>query len=248
MDDFNSTHPPSGELLEYVDRTLEGAAREGEIEEHLASCDDCVEAVRRVDEAKAAFDGWTAPVHAAVGLPASRGVSPFTARWVSLALSAAASRRPDLRKRLSDWRETWGGKASEGFRMLVNEVGELFLQTGPDFCDLLLASPGAVRTRGAFRTRGGTHSEPELHLERDAITGEILVYAEFAAGLPSMPPLVLLARTANLEDPQVQEMEKESAPEAGGWRRRGMGSPRMVARFLPTPPGEYIVLLGPSGT
>jgi hypothetical protein len=105
-------------------------------------------------------------------------------------------------------------------------------------------TPVPVRTRGASRRQGSRPAGVELKAIRDDVSGEIVVYAQFAGGEPDFLPLVLMAPAADCARSRAMELRRDQPEGRVSVRGRG-GKAAFVARFADVPAGEYVVMLGP---
>lgn len=246
-DDVAISHLLRGELQAYLDGELM-EARETQIEEHLAECDDCTALTREVNAPHPMFERWTARAH---------GEAYFRAA-LETALHDTAEHDPALRERVTQWRERWAGMAEAAAhlvldapraasRLVVEQLASLARPGGT----LQLAPVAAVGTRGAIRARGSlrTRGAVTKHGPPAVRAGSVGARAEAAVmdigrdgdtlivrlhGLPArrQPPLVVLV---SVEDPTEH------------WAQESLRQPKgpHIARFDGIGAGDFLVIVEP---
>jgi hypothetical protein len=228
------------EFLDYFEGIVP-QERDAEIEAHLEVCSACQTMARRTLAFSAAWDEWAAPSVGETDLAAT----------VAAALQKAEETVPAWRVRLVKWRKQWARRAQAGVRVIVEAPGkasrvireEIEAGFGP-------GGPGGlafatVRTRGAVRSRGeGAGPSAPTPGAREAGLPDVRVefagrdvvvrVAGFRPGPGEPAPLAMLVPATEGSEPIIQETQ---GPHEG----------EFAARFEGVGPGDYIVVVEPSG-
>ncbi len=237
-------HLSSDELADYF-LSLLPREREGQVEEHLADCEQCTRLGRQVHAASAVPASWTARAHG-------------EARWrqrVAGALEFLEQGAPHtaLQERLARWRDRWSGLA-EGAVMLVVETPGRASRIVTEGLEALLR-PGSLwqfaPVAATPPTRGP--ARPDLPGGEDTPVAPIVVAAsgktlvrialsederEVVVRLDRLPagraaPLVVLLPDDASQEPQVSELVRQ--PETDYY----------IARFSDLPAGQYVAFIEP---
>jgi hypothetical protein len=235
----DGTHYSRTELEAYFDGGLT-AARETQIEEHLAVCDACTTLSREVFAASGVLENWTARAHG----------EAYVREALGAALERAEARESPLRDRIVRWRTDWAGLAEAAIRLVVDApraasqlaTAQVTALVRPG-ATLQLAPAGIPRTRGAIRVRGavrtrgaagsgrqqGSDVAPVLDVRRD---GDAVLVRLANLGPAARVPVVMLV---SLDRPgEYQSQEAARTP-----------SGIHVARFNKPGHGSYLVVVEP---
>jgi hypothetical protein len=235
-------HYANEELTSYLAMEL-SEAREMEIEEHLAVCDECTARAREAHLLTSLVQQWTAHAH---GEAYRRDL---LAR--ALAQLEAHEANPAWRERLRHWRERWAGRAEAAVRVVVAAPGAAS-RVVTEGLDALLrpgatwqfgAAPAAMPVRGVV-AREAAPPPVTVALASGAAPARVAVNdaaREIVARLealpvgadPREPPFVALIPTTEGAEPRRQPLE----------RRRG--ATYWVARFADVSAGDYMVVFEP---
>jgi len=220
-------HSDPERLLDYLEGLLP-RDMEARLEKHLDECEACRQQARQVLSFSAIWDEWTCEAPARTDPRAA----------VAAALVTAEARESQWLARLVIWRNQWARQARVDGRVFVRARGQASRVIGEGPRDLAFA----IRTRGAVRTRGGPSAPPAAAEEagrpevRVEVAGaDVIVHvAGSRPGPPARAPLAMLVPTAGKAEPVIQAS-------------RGPHEGEFVARFVGVEPGDYVVVVEPSG-
>jgi hypothetical protein len=217
-------HPDQEELSQYVRGSLPGFG-DAWIEEHLAECSACAEAVRRVECFENLWDTWAADAHGAAAQRAELDRALQRAEAVE-----AVATTPDLLTQLRSWNRQFRGTVSGAIKVLVHAAGERSRLLTDGVANILCPAPmpafavslvtpgrrGVVPSLGdaaqappppAIRADSMAPAGPSTHVVLEGQTLRVSVAGLAAA---QAPPLVVLV-PQDESAPQVQRLWKDDA-------------------------------------
>jgi hypothetical protein len=215
-------------------------SREGEIDEHLAECDQCVTLAREFQAFSDVWDSWTAKAHG----------EAYSRATLATAMQPAAAQGADLRVRLQRWQAHLTAKMTAAVRMIRRDVSSA-VQAAADTLDALAPpsevwtfafQPTPVRVRGGVVTRepgpapaAASAATPEalaaqITVEKEAPQVEIRIEL-WPADQPL--PLVLLIPLTDPAQSYVAELQRQP------------NATYLFARFENVKPGDYGVAFEP---
>jgi hypothetical protein len=241
----NAWHPTVETLMQYAESRLEDA-EEARIEEHLATCDTCVELARRVIQFDEIWRQWTADAQG----EAFRMTDALKRQRLAVALKRAersASDMPLVRERLHRWQQSLQGRAAAALGVVVGVADEVTRVVTDGFDALLPAEPQwrFAYVRGTQFARGTGAREQDFSVA----TAEGPTGITVAVDKDAREILVQIRS----DDPNATLPLALLIPELGGVP---IVSPKPVfnpalqiyeIRFKDIEPGKYTIAFEPAG-
>jgi hypothetical protein len=249
---FANRHISREELMDYVAELLP-EEREAEIDLHLAACDDCAVTASQTRAMSVIWDNWTLRTHA----EAHRQVR----------LAEILNQIPGLDAQQRGWLERWLqatlGRATAAARLILDAASQTAeLVTEGLEAITLAASPWRLSLVGvqANQLSRGSATSTGRDLSQSAAPDVPQVSMQVGQAQPGGPwpilvriegltreqqqanPRVLLIPTGVKAPPLARVPQAPSTP-----ARSGSPSNVAFALFEEVPPGEYLVVVEPSG-
>ena len=210
--------PPWEQMVNYF-RTRLSAVQTAEIDEHFATCEQCIEIAREAHEHALALETWTARSHG----------EAWRRELITAAFEEAAQAAgPSWNERIQAWRKNLRAATAGAVEVLVELTGARVVTTGLDH----LVRRGGWRFEGAAVTRGETEAASTEASTSSGITVAVRA-GKIEVSTPAWPhdraaPLLLIAAVDGNYPPLLVPLVRDK-------------SGRLAAAFPPRQ-GQFLIL------